>query len=560
MASVRIGTVETKEIAPPMAVAASKEDMEPPKVVAASEEELDPLQFVSAGQSIIHVGIVWKLNSGADMESKDSWLKRKMWLTSCGGLFYFSRSHDRPLGRTITGLTVKRLTEQKCGRHTFEVIQDTGAAGIVPTVLATPTSQEREVWIKHIHGFQSDEKEELAFSENLFGRVRTDRHGKAGPAARLGSQFVSKSGSGADLAGRDSDAAPPVSSSGGYADFPCAPLAPMKSVGPSIFTQAPPEAQLHTGSGDTEDDTEPRELRSATAVRRDSQLAFAEKMNTTLILDYDDTIFPTTWIRGDCGLSSRKSLASQVEDPSRRELIEGLLAKLHDRLVTLFDEAEEVANIVVVTLAKRPWVTVSAQTFMPKLANLIEDRGIRVIYAQEFVTPEMRRDYSMQEFQSSDDVSKFWTKAKAKAISAALSENYGSYGASWKNIISFGDSDFERYALIAAGEDYMRKELEAGEVVSTGSTACGVSKGGHLKKLRTKTVKMLAEPTVHELIAEATLLGMWMKCIVKKEHGFDLEIENSDDDERLSELHEFMTGDENCELSWPVLAGMTRSE
>eukprot|EP00927_Polykrikos_kofoidii_P026519 TRINITY_DN2358_c0_g1_i7.p1 TRINITY_DN2358_c0_g1~~TRINITY_DN2358_c0_g1_i7.p1 ORF type:complete len:574 (+),score=130.56 TRINITY_DN2358_c0_g1_i7:40-1722(+) len=560
MASVRIGTVETKEIAPPMAVAASKEDMEPPKVVAASEEELDPLQFVSAGQSIIHVGIVWKLNSGADMESKDSWLKRKMWLTSGGGLFYYSRSHDRPLGRTITGLTVNRLAEQKCGRHAFEVIQDTGAAGIVPTVLATPTSQEREVWIKHLRGFQSDEKEELAFSENLFGRVRTDRHGKAGPAARLGAQFLSKSGgSGADLGGRNTDPVSPVSSSGGYVDSAGATMGPAKSVGPSIFTQAPPEAQLHTG-GDTDDDAEPRELRSATQVRRDSQLAFAEKMNSALILDYDDTIFPTTWIREDCALNWRKSLASQVEDPSRREHIQGLLTKLDDRLVTLFDEAGEVANIVLVTLAKRPWVTVSSKAFMPKLAKLIEDRGIRVIYAQELVTPEMQRDYSMQEFQSSDDVSKFWTNAKAKAISMALSENYDNYGASWKNIISFGDSDFERYGTIAAGKEYMQKELKSGEVISTGATASGISKDGHLKKLRTKTVKMLAEPTVHELIAEATLLGLWMKCIVKKEDGFDLEIENSDDDDMLLELHEFITGEEDCELSWPTLAGMTRRE
>jgi len=38
-----------------------------------------------------------------------------------------------------------------------------------------------------------------------------------------------------------------------------------------------------------------------------------------------------------------------------------------------------------------------------------------------------------------------------------VEEAHASYdGQSWKNVISFGDSDFERYGTIAAAQGYMR--------------------------------------------------------------------------------------------------------
>merc|ERR1711957_84004 len=126
-----------------------------------------------------------------------------------------------------------------------------------------------------------------------------------------------------------------------------------------------------------------------------------------------------------------------------------------------------------------------------------------------------------------------------------------------KNVISLGDSDFERYGTLAAGQDYMRREMEGGSVtVESAHTAEGVSKDGHLKRLRVKTVKMLDKPTVLELTAELSILRRWLPPIVQRDSGFDLEIEGTESDEALIDLHRQVTGEVDAALSWRDLAGM----
>merc|ERR1712039_216170 len=107
----------------------------------------------------------------------------------------------------------------------------------------------------------------------------------------------------------------------------------------------------------------------------------------------------------------------------------------------------------------------------------------------------------------------------------------------------------ERYGTINAGEDYMRRDAEGSTILETRpeedggtgyrdrATSATISKDGHLKRLRTKTVKMLGEPTVEELTAQLVLLTMWLPYMVRKDGGFDVEIEGTDDDARLNEMH-----------------------
>lgn len=81
----------------------------------------------------------------------------------------------------------------------------------------------------------------------------------------------------------------------------------------------------------------------------------------------------------------------------------------------------------------------------------------------------------------------FWGEIKRAAITKALGEEHSKHGISWKNVISLGDSDFERYGTITAGQDYISRETEGGMFMSGGSTPQGVSKDGHLRRLRLKT-------------------------------------------------------------------------
>eukprot|EP00416_Gambierdiscus_australes_P021112 CAMPEP_0171061762 /NCGR_PEP_ID=MMETSP0766_2-20121228/4648_1 /TAXON_ID=439317 /ORGANISM="Gambierdiscus australes, Strain CAWD 149" /LENGTH=436 /DNA_ID=CAMNT_0011517489 /DNA_START=3 /DNA_END=1313 /DNA_ORIENTATION=- len=297
-------------------------------------------------------------------------------------------------------------------------------------------------------------------------------------------------------------------------------------------------------------------------VRRNSQNLYAEKLHTYLLLDWDDTIFPTTWVRRDCGMNWRLSLDAQLEPGPRMTLISTLLDKLLERAVEFFEEAVQHANIFIVTLARRPWVEVSLQNFLPKLGETLHKMNLKVIYAQEYVDENMAQELMQDTFQSMEESKCFWTRVKREAIARELEDIHRRNDASWKNILSLGDSDFERYGTICAGEEYMRREMKGSQVLRTGvtpdgyaHTSEGVSMDGHLKRLRTKTVKMLSEPTIEELTAELALLKSWLPHMVQKDSGFDIELDCTDDNERLRDLHRQVTG-EYEELTWEELAGM----
>lgn len=71
-----------------------------------------------------------------------------------------------------------------------------------------------------------------------------------------------------------------------------------------------------------------------------------------------------------------------------------------------------------------------------------------------------------------------------------------------------------------------------------------------------KTLKLLSEPTVEEITAELALLSSWLPFMVTAEDGFDVELETTEDDEALNEMHYFFTGEDKHDLSWAALAGM----
>lgn len=295
-------------------------------------------------------------------------------------------------------------------------------------------------------------------------------------------------------------------------------------------------------------------------VRRNSQKVFAERMHTALVLDWDDTLFPTTWVREDCKLDYRYPLHNQPDlgPGERRDTIQHFLDKHLVRCEAFLMEAAAQANIFIVTLAKRGWVDTTIKHFMPGLAGAVERCALKVIYAQEFADPrEISRYLGSAASIDPEESASFWTRVKSEAIMKELDEFHHRHDASWKNVISLGDSDFERYGTISAGQDYMRREMEGGSLTQTGHTTEGVSKDGHLKRLRVKTVKMLDKPTVLELTAQMVLLLRWLPHIVRRDSGFDLEIEGTDDDNVLVELHRQVTGEEDLSLSWQELAGMT---
>jgi len=514
--------------------------------VASGSVPEDSTAFLPADQEIVHQGFIWKLNAGENPASSKSWVQRQMFLMSSGTLFYYSPTQSKPFGRSIRGLCTKPAQYMK-NHFAFELkVPGVGGATMSPTVLATESANEREVWMMHLQKFEScadGDSDDLNPLE-AFGTRLSARRASNGTDERLMTCRMETFKP--EKPGRITKGA------GGGATWVVQP-----SVNDSSwsFTHkvSTPESGFAAGIA------EHPEVggKPPVAVRRNSQAGFSDRTSTVLILDWDDTIFPSTWVRDDCGLNWRVPFDAQVTEGPRKTLIKNLLARLLERMHIFFRTANTRACILIVTLAKRPWVDISAKNFLPELGTILSTYNIKVIYAQEFVSEAMSLEYSKDEFKTPEQIANFWTRVKQDAITNTLDEFHEtSGGASWKNLISLGDSDFERFGTIAASEDYMKRSMDGGCMSMAGSTAEGVSKDGHFKRLRTKTVKMLSEPTVEELTAELALLEKWIPYMVEQDGGFDLEIESTNNDDKLMELNKRVTGKDEI-LSWEGLAGMT---
>jgi hypothetical protein len=277
------------------------------------------------------------------------------------------------------------------------------------------------------------------------------------------------------------------------------------------------------------------------------------------VLDWDDTLFPTTWIRSDLQLNWQKTIAEQLRSAAERSTIEKHLKGLERQVEAFLRLASELTTVFIVTLARKPWVEVSSRNFMPMFDSLLKELDIKVIYARDFIDAKTEQDYNAAEFVSSDSEIEFWTKAKARAMEDYITTFYKQSNSSWKNIMSFGDSEIERLALKSLSRRHMVELAKDGQMVTEGLTAEVVKRDGYFQTLRTKTLKMLDDPSVEELIAEINLASRWLPYLVKNECGIDVAIEGSDDNEELSRLNAAVTGlDED--LRWTDLAGITVSQ
>ncbi|CAK0867815.1 unnamed protein product [Prorocentrum cordatum] len=303
----------------------------------------------------------------------------------------------------------------------------------------------------------------------------------------------------------------------------------------------------------------------------------AEKAQTVIVFDWDDTLFPTTYVKDDLGLSIMQRLQDQRLRPPKMARVQAALAKAARAVEHILQLAGRRGKVVIVTLAKRPWVTDCCESFYPGIAELIEELDVQIVYAQEGTQIE----HDKLNMLADDQLETFWAQTKGKAISKALREFYSQYeGQSWKNIISLGGSHFERYGTMAATMQYAVARGLVGEegALSTGApTAAGAclasvgsmgsqlsvssakrqehawrgrrmswegAVGGQKVKVQTKTVKMLVEPTVKELIVEMSMLRRWLPLMVGLDNGFDVDLNSLDDEAEIAEIENTLRGRE----------------
>jgi len=267
---------------------------------------------------------------------------------------------------------------------------------------------------------------------------------------------------------------------------------------------------------------------------RNSQKGYAAPTQTVIILDWDDTLFPSTYVRDDLRLSVRLPMSEQ--DMSDDERIEAAanLRRCEQEACELLRFARRYGRVILVTLARKPWVVDSCAHFYPNMGYLIQKLQVPVIYAQEgaAVDQEQIRD------APPDEIERFWASIKGQAIADAVEEFYTQYeGQSWKNIISIGDSNFERLGTWAATEDY---KWRTGISTTDGQSSSNIN--GQVYKVRTKTFKMVDQPTVEELTIQVQMLRGWLQHMVNLDDSFDIDLNTVDDPVVLRNIEDIIRG------------------
>jgi hypothetical protein len=308
--------------------------------------------------------------------------------------------------------------------------------------------------------------------------------------------------------------------------------------------------------------------------RRNSQGSFSEQDQTVIIFDWDDTLFPTTYVRSDLGLSLKIPLKDQRIDEKLKAEVAKKLAACAQKVEQLLRFAVNFGKVIIVTLARHPWVVNSCEYFYEGIGSLLEELDVKVVYAQR----AEQVDYNKLKMMSDIDEEMYWSRMKGRAIAQEVRNFYMQYpGQSWKNVISIGDSDFERIGTKFATEEYMRKRKIFDAALPQGSPSPpGVQSNlarvtveanvqGHLYRVRTKTFKLVDQPTVEELLVELNMCKKWLPLMVKLDDGFDVDINNLEDPSQIQAIEGILRGNQDLlvdsqEIAWRCSAAEDSEE
>jgi len=141
------------------------------------------------------------------------------------------------------------------------------------------------------------------------------------------------------------------------------------------------------------------------------------KNRTIIILDWDDTLFPTTWIT-----TNEINLKNNIETDKYKQYFLQVDLDLNNLLIKLI----QCGTVIIVTNALISWIKLST-TILPRTSKILE--SIKVISA--------RGDYQNKSANPMD-----WKKLAFESIIKTM-------GKKINNIISVGDAEYEYNALIS---------------------------------------------------------------------------------------------------------------
>jgi len=287
--------------------------------------------------------------------------------------------------------------------------------------------------------------------------------------------------------------------------------------------------------------------------KRTSQFQFAERLQTVIVYDWDDTLFPTSFLFDSLRLDLAVPLAQQRRLGARAKEVQRKLAKCENLAAKILQESYVAGQVVVVTLAVKGWVEQACRCFYPKVGELLRQLKIRVVSARQEQTSNGKLNVSKGLVKAKcRSEEEYWGLLKGRAISKEIEQFYSQYeGQSWKNVISIGDSQFERYGLLAASTAYIQnKRMSQLDVTPFSPAQSGAwqkldvtQDAEHQIRLRVKCCKLLGDPDMDELAVELNTIGKWLTSMVRLDEGFDIDFEALKDVEQVNIVEGVLRGE-----------------
>ena len=183
---------------------------------------------------------------------------------------------------------------------------------------------------------------------------------------------------------------------------------------------------------------------------------------TLIIFDWDDTLFPTTWV-------TQNNIDVNKEDDQNKYII--YFSNLDLILYKILNRCLYYGNVVIVTLASTKWV-ISSSNLLPNTQTLIR-KNIKILSASEIYRNQYPEDSSI------------WKKLVFKNLVERNKVN---------NIISVGDSEYEFNALL----DLFNNTRIL------------------------KSVRFIRSPNFNNIVSQSDVLLMNIDKIIKNKNNIDL--------------------------------------
>jgi hypothetical protein len=243
-----------------------------------------------------------------------------------------------------------------------------------------------------------------------------------------------------------------------------------------------------------------------------SQTEFAQPSQCLIVFDWDDTLCPSHWIRAN--RPALQFFSPAPKDPKFQKP----LGEVQDIVCNILHTAAELGKIVIVTNAQVNWVQTSCQNFLPKVGPVIQQHNCGIVYARakfELDPPSPQgRGSNRFEYNSNANCPQTW---KEDAFRGEITKFYQRYAnQSWKNIVSVGDQVCEHDAC---------KIVVSQRPAETRKRKC-----------RVKTIKLLEDPSIEDLVAQLHVVHSWLRGIVAYDGNLDVDL--GEDDDTIFELHQ----------------------